>query len=94
MDQAQNLLAEKVFQAVGPAVFTGGVFGAPFFKRVFQFAQEFALVFTEFDRRFHGDVAIQIPRVAGTHAFNAHAAQPELFARLRAFWNINSGFTG
>ena len=47
----------------------------------------------QLDRCFHSDVAVQIAGEAGAHAFDAFAAQPELLAGLRAFGQVNGGFT-
>jgi hypothetical protein len=47
------------------------------------------LVFGQFDRCFDQDVAVQITGVAGAHAFDALAAQPELLAGLGAFGDVN-----
>ena len=65
---------------------------AAFAERLVEFAQQFALVLGEFDRRLDGDVAIQIARVAGTHAFDAFATQAKLLAGLRAFWQVDGRF--
>ena len=50
-------------------------------------------MFGELDRGFHGDVAIQIARVTGSHTFDAFAAQPELLACLRALRQIDGSLT-
>src|SRR5574344_863155 len=81
--------AEEALELVRPAFAAGGVLGAAFFQRLFQLTQQLALVFGEFDRRFHHDVAVQIARVAGAHALDALAAQAELLARLRAFGDVD-----
>ena len=65
---------------------------APFFERLVQLFHQLALVFGELDRCFHRHVAIQVARIAGPHAFDALAAQPEGFAVLRAFGNVDAGF--
>lgn len=69
------------------------MFGTAFFQGLIEFFQQLALVFGEFDRRFHRDVAIQVAREAGTHAFDAFATQPELLASLRALGQVDGGFT-
>jgi hypothetical protein len=84
--------AEKAFQAIGPTVTRWRMFAAAFAEGLIEFAQQFALVLAEFDRRFNRDVAIQIARVAGTHAFDTFAAQTELFARLGALRQVDSRF--
>src|SRR6218665_743666 len=62
---------------------------AALFQGVFQLAQQLALVLGELDRRLHGDVAVQVAGVAGAHAFDALAAQAELFAGLGAFGDVD-----
>src|SRR5574344_1761560 len=81
--------AEEALELVRPAFAAGVGLGAAFFQRLFQLTEQLALVFGEFDRRFHHDVAVQIARVAGTHALDALAAQAELLARLRAFGDVD-----
>ena len=63
-------------------------------ERLFQLTQQLALVLAEFDRCLHQDVAIQVARITGAHAFDAFSAQAELFAGLRAFGYIDGGFAG
>src|SRR6218665_813818 len=62
---------------------------AALLQGVFQLAQQLALVLGELDRRLHGDVAVQVAGVAGAHAFDALAAQAELFAGLGAFADVD-----
>src|SRR3990167_3871094 len=81
--------AEEALELVGPALAAGRVASAAFFQRFFQLAQELALVLGEFDRGFHGDVAVQVAGVAGAHALDALAAQAELLAGLGAFGDVD-----
>ena len=66
---------------------------APFFQRIVQLFEQFALVFCQFYRCLNRDVAVQVARKTGANPFDAFAAQSELLARLCAFGQIDSGFT-
>ena len=86
------LSAEQTFEFVSPAVACGHVLGAPFLQRLVELFEQLALVLCQFDRRLNSDVAVQVARIAGTNAFDAFAAQTELLASLRAFWNVDGCF--
>jgi hypothetical protein len=87
-----RLSAEQTFEFVGPAVAGGHVLGATFLQRLVKLFEQLALVLCEFDRRLYRDVAVQVTGVTGTHTLDAFAAQTELLASLRTFWNVDGSF--
>ena len=62
-------------------------------ERIVKFAHQLTLVLTQFYRGFYGDVAVQVARVAGTHAFDAFPTQAELLTALCTFRDINRSFS-
>ena len=89
---ASQASTKETFELVGPAVAGWQMLSAPFLQRFFKLLEQFALVLGEFHRGLNGNVAIQITRVARTHAFDAFSAQPELLAGLCALGNVDGRF--
>src|SRR5574343_1134040 len=84
-------LLEQVLDPVRPALGIRRVALAAVLEALVEVLEQLALVLGELDRRLHGDVAVQVARVAGAHALDALAAQAEGLAVLRALWQVDLG---
>src|SRR5690606_16527047 len=78
---------EEVLHLVRPGFAFGRMAVAAAVQRRFELAQQRLLLVVQAHRSLDHDVAVQVSRVAGAHALDALAAQPEGLAGLGAFRN-------
>src|SRR6185369_2538010 len=82
---------EQVLDAIAPGLGVRRMPVAGLAERLIELLQELSLVLGELDRRLDADMAVEVARIARTHALDAFAAQAERLAVLRSLGQVDLG---